>query len=55
MIFGCSTWEALFSVIIIIFTIWNDLSYSQWVVLTAAVLLLVHALSCKHCGIRSKR
>lgn len=46
----CKSWcEAIIAVIILVFTWWNTWAYSQWVVMIAAVVLLVHSFSCKSC------
>lgn len=45
---NCNWVEAVLSVLIIVFA-WLQTSYSQWIIIVAAALLLIHTLSCKNC------
>ncbi len=44
----CSIVNSVLAVIIIIFAFWSAWTYSKWVVIAAAVVLLVHELMHKH-------
>ncbi|MDP1695185.1 MAG: hypothetical protein Q8L34_06630 [Candidatus Woesearchaeota archaeon] len=39
--------ESIIAIIVIIFGLWVT-EYSQWITVLAGVVLLVHALFCKH-------
>lgn len=45
----CNWVETILAIIIIIFAYMGSPS-SQWVIIIAAILLLLHALMCKKCG-----
>ncbi|MEK6908993.1 MAG: hypothetical protein AABX23_03000 [Nanoarchaeota archaeon] len=45
----CNWVESILAIIIIIFAYMGSAS-SRWVIIIAAVLLLLHALMCKKCG-----
>lgn len=45
---NCTWVESLLAVIVIVFAFWQT-SYSQWVIVIAAALLLIHGLWCKNC------
>jgi hypothetical protein len=45
---NCQWTEIVIAIVILLFAFW-DTSVSQWVIAIGAVLLLVHALSCKNC------
>jgi len=50
---NCKYMETIFGLAILIVTIWPDLigaSASRVVVIIAAALLVLHAWSCKNCG-----
>ena len=51
---GCRWIEALLAIVIIVFTKWSGMIFtgtvSMWIVIVSAVLLLLHALFCKHCN-----
>ena len=40
--------EAVIAVIIIIFALWQT-AYSNWIIIIAAVILLIHSFTCKKC------
>lgn len=44
---NCSVGNIVLAIIILIFAFWQT-SYSQWVVVVAAVLLIIHELWHKH-------
>ncbi len=45
----CKSWcEAILGIIILIFAI-AETSYSKWIVVIAAVMLLIHSFTCKKC------
>lgn len=45
----CNWYEAILTIVIIAFSFMRAAS-AKWVVVIAAVLLLIHALSCNKCG-----
>ncbi len=45
----CKSWcEAILAIIILVFALWET-TYSQWIVVIAAVVLLIHSFMCKKC------
>lgn len=44
----CNVVEILLGIAIIVFALWETAA-SQWIVIVAAVLLILHALACKSC------
>ncbi|MBS3145120.1 hypothetical protein J4208_06065 [Candidatus Woesearchaeota archaeon] len=40
--------ETIIALIVIIFTYWNTWAYSRWIAILAGIVLLLHALFCKH-------
>lgn len=48
---NCMWVEFVLAVVILVFAIWPGIvSWSNWVIIVAAALLLIHALSCSKCG-----
>lgn len=48
----CKSWcEAVFAIIILVFAIWQT-TYSRWIIIVMAVILLVHSFTCKSCFAR---
>lgn len=45
---NCRTTELILAIVIIVFALWVT-AWSQWVIVIAAVLLLIHSHSCKNC------
>ncbi len=45
---NCKATEIVLGLLIIIFAFWQT-TYSQWIIVISAVLLLIHALGCKNC------
>ncbi|MAG38261.1 hypothetical protein CMI45_02660 [Candidatus Pacearchaeota archaeon] len=45
---NCKTTESILAILIIVFAFWET-SYSMWVVVIAAALILIHALKCGRC------
>lgn len=47
----CKSWcELIIGLVIALFALfWWTLSYTRWVVLVAALLLIIHSFMCKHC------
>ena len=46
----CKSWcEGILAIIIIVFAFWSSWQYSQWIIIIAAVLLLIHSFTCKKC------
>ncbi len=49
---NCKSCEAIIAVIIGVLAIWPNLLgavNSRWVIIIAAIVLLVHSFACKHC------
>lgn len=50
---NCKVVEAVLSLIIILFAVWpnllGDATYSKWVIIIAALLMLIHSFTCKNC------
>ena len=47
---NCKGIELVLAIVILVFALWQT-TYSSWIVIIAAVLLVLHALSCKGmCG-----
>jgi hypothetical protein len=46
---NCKVTEIILGIIILIFAIWTT-SWSDWIIIIAAVLLIIHALTCKNCN-----
>ena len=51
---NCRWYELVLAVVILVFVIWPTQIFSAavswWLVIIAAVLLIIHSLICKHCG-----
>lgn len=47
---NCRWCETILALIILVFALFVNASWGEWVVIIAAVLLLIHAWSCKNCG-----
>ncbi len=45
---NCKWIEILLAAIIIVFSFWEQ-SYSMWIIVIAAILLLAHAFMCNSC------
>jgi len=49
----CKSWcELILGIIILVFAYWPDLvgvGYGKWVVIIAAVILIIHSFTCKSC------
>ncbi len=43
-----STCEAILAIILIIFALWET-TYSKWIILIVAIVLLIHSFTCKKC------
>ena len=51
---NCKWLEIIIALVILIVVIWPGIigeTVSWWVTIIAAVLLLIHALTCKNCGV----
>jgi phosphatidylglycerophosphate synthase len=46
---NCKWTETILALVIIVFAFW-EVTYSMWIIIIAAVLLLIHAFRCKNCG-----
>lgn len=45
----CKSWcEAVLGIIILIFAFWQT-TYSKWVIVVAAAIMVLHSFSCKKC------
>jgi len=47
---NCKVCEIVLGIVILVFALWQT-SFSQWVIVIAAILLILHAVSCKNCGV----
>jgi len=47
---NCKCVEIILAIVILLFLFWETTA-STWIIAIAAILLLIHALSCKKCGI----
>ncbi|MEK6889059.1 MAG: hypothetical protein AABW80_03035 [Nanoarchaeota archaeon] len=47
---NCKVTEAVIAIVIIVFALWSGLSWAKWIVVIAAVLLLIHSCACKSCA-----
>ncbi len=45
---NCTWVESILAILVILFAFWET-TYSQWIIVIAGVLLLLHALLCKNC------
>lgn len=48
---NCQWTETILAIVILVFAFWTTWMYSQWVVIIAAILLLIHAWACKNCAV----
>lgn len=46
---NCKVTEIIIGILILVFTWWTT-DYSGWIVTILAVILIIHALTCKKCG-----
>jgi len=49
---NCKHTQIIIGIVILVFTFWI-VAWSQWIVAIAAILLILHALKCKACGMGS--
>ena len=47
---NCKWLEVVLALIVIVFAVWQSM-YSQWVIVIAAAIILLHALMCKSCHV----
>jgi hypothetical protein len=45
---NCKVTEGILAILIVLFAFWQT-TYSKWVIIISAVLLLIHALKCGKC------
>lgn len=49
----CKSWcEAIIAIVVIVFALWPDILgavVSKWIVVIAAIVLLIHSFTCKKC------
>ena len=50
MTVNCKYVEIFLGVVIIVFALWQ-VGASQWIIIIAAALLVLHALTCKTCNV----
>jgi len=48
---NCRFVEVVLGIVVIVFAFLKDLYYSQWIIISAAILLLLHSATCSACGI----
>ncbi len=48
---NCRFVEAVLGIVVIVFAFLSDLYYSQWIIISSAILLLLHSATCSACGI----
>ena len=48
---NCRFIEVVLGIIVIVFAFLKDLYYSQWIIISAAIILLLHSATCSICGI----
>jgi type IV secretory pathway TrbL component len=46
---NCKWTEIILAVVILIFAFWQTVA-SKWIIVIAAIVLLLHALMCKNCA-----
>ena len=46
---NCKVTEGILAVLILVFTFWATVA-SKWIIVIAAIVLLLHSLMCKNCG-----
>ena len=47
---NCRWTEVVIGLVVVIFTLWPQGTWSKWLVVVAGALLVLHAFSCKNCG-----
>jgi hypothetical protein len=48
----CKSWcESILGVVILIFALWQTM-YSKWIIVIAAIVLIIHSFMCKQCFMR---
>lgn len=47
---NCKWTEIVIGLIVVIFTLWPQGTWSKWVVVVAGAILVIHAFGCKKCG-----
>ncbi len=50
---NCKMTEAIIAILVIVFALWVT-PWSQWIVVIAAAVLLIHSFACKSCGMGGK-
>ncbi len=45
---NCKVTESILAILIIVFALWMT-PWSQWIVVIAGVVLLIHSFACKNC------
>ncbi len=46
---NCKVTESILAILIIVFALWMT-PWSQWIVVIAGVVLLIHSFACKSCA-----
>jgi len=47
---NCKCGGGLLALVIIVFTLWTPAAWTKWLVVVSGVLILLHALLCRHCS-----
>jgi len=47
---NCNWTETILAVILIVFSVIVDVTWSKWVVFGVGVILIIHAWTCQNCG-----
>lgn len=46
----CRSWcEAILALVILVFALWDTWIYSKWIVVIAAIVMIIHSFTCKKC------
>jgi len=48
---NCKWIQIVIGLVVVIFTLWPQGTWSKWLVVIAGALIVVHASSCKKCGV----
>ena len=45
----CNSWcEAILGIVVLVFALWQTM-YSKWIIVIAAIVLIIHSFTCKQC------
>ena len=48
---NCKITEIILGIIILIFVLWET-TWSGWIITITAILLILHAITCKNCNVK---